>query len=441
MQTKLGFVNLTLIFIILFAFVTRIYRLHVPEKYIFDEVYHVVTAKLIAKNDQRAFEWWHGPTEPNTAIDWLHPPLAKYTQAFFIKFLGENSYAWRLSSVVFGTGVIWATYELAQKLFKNKNLSLLAAWLATMDGLLLTQSRIAMNDIHVTFFILLTLIFYLQFRQQQTTKNLVLTGVSAGLALSSKWSGLFILVSISLLEFFFLLTQLKNKKTKWGQLFRKIGLKFLILGLLPFLVYLLSYWQMFLQGKDWSHLSHLHQQIWHYQTNLKATHPYQSRPWQWFLNLRPVWFEVNYDYPDQIANIYAFGNPVLLWAGAIFSLMTVLFLVWVKFFEKKFTDMTPLFILTFTYFMLWMPWQLSPRIMFFYHYAPAVPLLSIICGYWLNKIWQLKNTTSIRANKILVSVIIGLIFLAFVVWYPHWTNMPVPKDFADQIYFVLPSWR
>src|SRR5574340_687517 len=86
-----------LILILAFSFFTRIVRLDVPQRYIFDEVYHALTAKLIARGDHRAFEWWNLPVEPNTAVDWLHPPIAKYTQALAIKLLGENSFAWRLS--------------------------------------------------------------------------------------------------------------------------------------------------------------------------------------------------------------------------------------------------------------------------------------------------------------------------------------------------------
>ena len=153
--------HLTLVIgVIFFAFVTRIYRVNLPEQYIFDEVYHAVTAKLIARNDPRAFEWWNPAPEPNTAIDWLHPPYAKYTQALFIRIFGETTFAWRLSSVIFGVLVIVLVYKLSYELFGKKNLSLLAAFLASLDGLLLVQSRIAMNDIHVTFFILLTLLLF-----------------------------------------------------------------------------------------------------------------------------------------------------------------------------------------------------------------------------------------------------------------------------------------
>lgn len=91
-----------LLFILAFAYLTRMYQLNIPERYMFDEVYHAVTSKLIAQNDPRAFEWWNPPPEPDTAVDWLHPPIAKYTQAFFILIFGDNSFGWRYSSVLFG---------------------------------------------------------------------------------------------------------------------------------------------------------------------------------------------------------------------------------------------------------------------------------------------------------------------------------------------------
>src|SRR5579859_5085331 len=170
--------------IVFFAFVTRVYRLNYPPQYMFDEVYHAVTAKLILHNDPRAFEWWNPPPEPNTAVDWLHPPLAKYTQAFGMYFFGENSFGWRISSVVFGTLLIFATAKLAEEFFDDKFVALTAAFLAACDGLLLTQSRIAMNDIHVAFFIIVTLLFYVRFRKAKNRRQILwlfFTGLSAGL--------------------------------------------------------------------------------------------------------------------------------------------------------------------------------------------------------------------------------------------------------------------
>lgn len=494
---------LLLVLIISFAFFTRIIRIHVPEKYIFDEVYHAVTAKLIARDDVRAYEWWNKPVEENTAIDWLHPPYAKYTQAFFIRMYGENSFGWRVSSVIFGVLVIVMVYKLSYELFENKNLSLLATFLASMDGLLLAQSRIAMNDIHVTFFILLTFFTYIRYKKRKKLYLLAATGICIGLAIGTKWSGIFALFTILFFEGINFIKgsgeQLKSgikNKTNPLKTFiatlqpKKILLLIFTLFILPFTIYLLSYSHMFIQGKslfchkqeairgecyfervqigDWkwegyiSHFAELHKQIWWYQTNLKATHGYQSRPYQWFLNLKPVWFHVDYQ-GDKIGNIYAQGNTALFWIGDIAIFVTVvIYLIKYKakliiYFnnkiKKKGLEKTHwlynlsnyslpkyFFFLVFAYFAVWLPWQLSPRIMFFYHYTSAVPLLSIILAYWLIRINDVK-IKKYPLGKIILSLVLILCGLNFIIFYPNWTGIILPKKLINPIYFAIKSWK
>lgn len=422
-----------LVVILAFAFFTRMFQLHQPETYVFDEVYHAVTAKLIARHDPWAYEWWNPPVEPNTAVDWLHPPLAKLTQASSMLLLGENPIGWRMSSVIFGVGVIWLTYAVAERLFKNKSISLLSAFLAACDGLLLVQSRVAMNDIHVTFFILLTLWLYLAYRQQRSLKRVVLVGLAAGLAVSSKWSGLFIIGGVVILE---LLQSIKVPALRWTLP------KFLLaVILIPAMIYVASYSQMFIQGKAPSHLQELHRQIWWYQTNLSATHSYQSRPWQWFLNLRPVWYSVQYQENGLRGNIYALGNPLLLWLGAASAIGTVGYLGWN--WKNRTLRNTPvmqsLMIAVIMYAVVWLPWQLSPRIMFFYHYTPAVPLLCILLAYWLVRLAGYKPWQTWSAP--VAAALVCLIFATFWLFYPHWTGIAVPVSFAEQWYFLLNSWK
>ncbi|MDQ3008229.1 MAG: phospholipid carrier-dependent glycosyltransferase [bacterium] len=451
-----------LVAILLFAFCTRIYNLGTPSRYIFDEVYHAVTAKLISRNDPAAYEWWNPAPEPNTAVDWLHPPLAKYTQAASMLAFGENAFGWRFSSAVFGTLVILMTYLLAKSLFKNEALALGAAGLASLDGLLLVQSRIAMNDIHVTFFILLTLWCYLEYRARAfSTKWLVLTGLSAGLAISSKWSGAFVIGIVAVFEGVRLLRQ------KPLQLSRSLIVQTAFsLFILPVLLYVLSYSHMFIQGKTlvcneetpiqgecyyerftwrdntWfegyvSHFVELHHQIWYYQTHLEATHGYQSRPGQWLLNLRPVWYHVEYAESGKIANIYAFGNPLLFWFGVVAVIMTILYLL--EHLKHRTEAKWPLTFLLASYLAVWTPWQLSPRIMFFYHYTPAVPLLSIILAYWLLRLWNYPHPS--KVPKSAAALIAGGIVVTFILWLPHWVGIPVTKAFADQLYFAFSTWK
>lgn len=432
--------QLVLLLILFFAFFTRFWRLNLPDRYIFDEVYHAVTAKLIAENDPRAYEWWHPAPEPDTAIDWLHPPLAKYTQALFINLFGYTTLGWRFSSALFGVGVIYLVYLLAEEIFAQRSLSLLAAFLASLDGLLLVQSRIAMNDIHVTFFILLTLILYwrwLKFKDPDSKQwwRLLLVGFAAGLSAASKWSGFFVIAALWLLTLWEWLATWLNKKLEWKNWLQDFGLRFLALAVVPILVYLGSYGQMFLQGHDWSHFVELNRQIWSYQTGLEATHPHQSRPFEWFLNLRPVWFHVDYLADERIANIYAFGNPLLFWLGAVSISWTIIYLLFKlgkrvtqnQIFKPKELDLSKL---SLVYFLVWLPWVFSPRIMFFYHYTPAIALLVIILAYWLLKL-----------PKKLRYVLVGLVAIIFIVWYPNWVGLPVSRQFADHVYFFIESWR
>lgn len=412
-----------LLSLVAFAFVTRIYRLHIPENYVFDEVYHAVTAKLIANNDPRAYEWWNPAPEPDTAVDWLHPPLAKLTQAASIELFGETSFGWRLSSAIFGVLVILVTVKLAEALFQNKSLALLAGLIASLDGLLLVQSRIAMNDIHVTFFIILTLLWYWKLRTIKEEKYLWLAGIAAGLAVASKWSGVLLIGGIGLYEILLALSRLWHKRQLVPELIRgiKIIMAFLVI---PVSIYLLSYSQMFLQSKNLSHFRELHRQIWSYQTGLTATHPAQSKPFEWFLDLRPAWYAVEYGENTK-ANIYAFGNPAIFWLGAIAVIISSFFVLIKK---HKLTEAYTF--LLFMYFMTWLPWQFSPRVMFFYHYAPAVPLLVIILAYSLMKI-PLK----------LRLLAVGLIVASFIVWLPHWTLIQMPTEFVDKVYYFLDGWQ
>lgn len=440
-----------LLLIIAFTFFSRAINIHKPEKYMFDEVYHAVTAKLILHNDTRAYEWNNPPPEPNTAVDWLHPPLAKYTQAAAMAGFGESSFGWRFSSVIFGCLVILLTAKITLALFDSHATALLAAFLTSLDGLVFAMSRIAMNDIHVTTFILATIYFYILFFKSQYSdkKMLLFSGISGGLALGTKWSGLFVIAAVCILEALriikpFLNTLLKNKKITLPDLkilFKNSVLSFAILICIPACLYILSYSHMFLLGKDFSHLVELHKNIWWYQTNLSATHPAESKPIDWFLNTKPVWIAVNYVNTTTRGDIYAVGNPALFFFGGISIIFSSAWLLLHKLIEKSKkqivdTQTRPFVVLlVFFYFMVWFPWQLSPRIMFFYHYLPAVPLMTVLLSFWLNKLY--KNN---KFKEIAVALVL-IIVLTFVVWYPHLSLLPINTSFKEAVYFYFDSWN
>jgi dolichyl-phosphate-mannose-protein mannosyltransferase len=453
---------LLLVAIFLFGFVTRFWGMAKPTTYIFDEVYHAATAKLIAHNNPDAFNPWAKPPEPNTAVDWLHPPLAKYTQALGMIVFGENSVGWRISSGIFGTLIPMLVAVLVWRTTRSKLATLFGATLAALDGLLLVMSRIAMNDIHVTVFILLCAVVYISSKNRY---KLALAGIVAGLAIGTKWSGVFVLVWLWLWEGIMLIPMLRaqwkilvaasSTRAQYVLAFLRLGVRWLVvrvalLAVVPILLYLAVYWQLFAVGWSWDHFLDMHRQTLHYQFTLDATHPAQSRPWEWVANQAPVWMAIDFPVADKRSDIYASGNTVLFWIGAAIAFWWVVVGFYSLFALTRYSiaptfggraptvGLLPIIQLLSLYFLIWVPWLASPRIMFFYHYTPAVPLLCAILALTYNiTIMNAVSERTRNAIKIATGVFLALCAIFFALWYPHWTFQPVSIEFKNAVYF---SW-
>ena len=91
------------------------------------------------------------------AYEWTHPPFAKYGMVIGMLLFGENSTARRLGSAITGVISIYGIYLLVTALTKNKNVALFSAFLLSIEGLHLAQSRIAMNDMYMMVFFVFAL--------------------------------------------------------------------------------------------------------------------------------------------------------------------------------------------------------------------------------------------------------------------------------------------
>ena len=421
--------------ILVFALLLRIFRLDQPREYYFDEVYHAFTAKVYLQNDPVGYDIWATPPQ-GLAYEWTHPPLAKLMMAGTMAVVGENSFGWRLSSALFGTGVIAATMLIARKLFHSKPIALLSGLFLSLDGLLLAQSRIAMNDTHFLFFALNSLLFYIYWKEKKIQwKYLFVSSLCIGLALASKWTTLYVLGFIAL----DLLFQLYKKQlTLTIKNILALGSAYI---LIPAIVYIGSYFQFFSFGYHWSEFIELQKQMWWYHTNLKATHPYQSIPWQWIFDLRPVWMWTDQIDSKTVANIYNLGNPIFFWSGFL-SILAGIYSV-----RKRYN--ASLWFLILWYFCMWLPWIRSPRVMFFYHYLPALPPMSIVLAVFSANLmgWGSPAHSSMDTlpyKKYGLGIVMGLIILStswLVIFYPNLIGLPVSKEFANSVYFFIQSWR
>ena len=423
------------IVIFTFAFLTRFIRLNVPANHIFDEVYHAFTAQEMFKGNPAAWEWWNTPPK-GFAYEWTHPPLAKEFMVLAISIFGDNSFAWRFFSALFGFGVIVLIYLITKKLFNNRIMAIFAALAASLDGLLLVMSRIAMNDMYFLFFILLAFLLFLYNRK-------FFMAIALGLSLGSKWTALFGIGVIGMMYLSQTIYSLKNKQLKIRNAIKNLITAPLFFIIIPLIIYIAVYIPFFTgnhtpPGNKPSVFNvetfiGLQEQMYWYHTRLKATHPYQSTPIQWVFDLRPVWIYV--DYKDNtIANIYNLGNPLFMW----FGITSVIFLFF-EFLRKRTLSIATVII---GYLGFFLPWVDSPRIMFYYHYLPAVPFLAIATGYVLNKLFD------DNAGKIVVGVFLFALIILFIYFFPLWTAIHIPKCINIQnctswydSYFWFSSWK
>lgn len=426
--------------ILFFALFTRLFRLDYPSAMYFDEIYHVPAAILMRDGDfQTPFKFNQLANDGKNTVDWLHPPLAKYFQALSMLIWGATALAWRLPSLIFSLLTLVVFYFLVRFLginffFKKEiltrkvdlsiNLALIASFFLSLDGLFLVQSRIAMNDVFVLFFMMTAVFIYFFYLVRKNSLVLLLSGTFFGLALASKWSAFFVL-------FFVLLKESMMLKS-----FKKLPFLFFSLVLTPAFVYLLSYLPMFWQGKNLIDFFVLQKTIFLSQLINPSVHSYSSDPLNWILNLRPVWYFTIRASEAWTANIYALGNPLLCLYLLVGLIATIVFLVTQK--QSSSIYQTIYFIFLF-YLSSFLPWLVFSRIMFFYHYLLALPFLIILLSYFLIRFLdQAKDGEKQRA------LIFNLLFwplLFFVIFYPHWTAIAVPADFAEIVYFFLPSWR
>jgi dolichyl-phosphate-mannose--protein O-mannosyl transferase len=127
-----------------------------------------------------------------------------------------------------------------------------------------------------------------------------------------------------------------------------------------------------------------------------------------------------------VQNVFALGNPVLYWA----------FLPAVAWFgfqwrARKFDAAHGLVLLGF--FGNWLPWALSPRIAFLYHFLPSVPFGCLALALFLKQ----QDETG---RDWLMWIYLAALFLSFVYFYPHLAACPISIEYSLG-HFWLPGWK
>jgi dolichyl-phosphate-mannose-protein mannosyltransferase len=416
--------NLRLLLLVaLVAAVFRLPGLGYPTEEYFDEVYHAKTA----------LQYLHGesPTE------WVHPPLAKLLIAVGVAVFGYKPWAWRLAPAIAGILLAPTFLLLARRVLPSERAARLATLLLLADGVYLVQSRIAMTNVFAVLFQVLAALLLLRavLEPRLGTRAMALAGLALGLALATRWTSLW---AWGFLGLVFLAVRGRRAFTP-----RELVLCALGFGLVPLAVYLASYVPWMAQahphglaawGRRVGDTLRWQADIWRYHANLSASHTYFSPWWSWPLLYRPTWYYW-FSGENYVRGIVALGNPGVWWASVPVSL-------WALATGIRWRDPRRVFCGA-GFFLLYLPWGLSPRTLNFSHYLfEAIPYACLSLGTLLDRRWDVGQAVLARGYVVLVLALF-LLFLPFLTAIPVPTALwgfRFPPPLGGGIWTWFPSW-
>lgn len=409
----------------------------------FDEIYHARTAYEFL-HDMRSYE--------NT-----HPPLGKILISLGVLLFGMNTFGWRIVGIITGILMLPMIYLFAKKLTGNTPCAALTCWIFAFDFMHFAQTRIATIDVYIVFFIIC--MYYFLYRALSTDyygplKNLLiplgLSGLSMGLGIASKWTGVYAGAGMGLLFFATLGYEFRRSRKTSGKKNNRsasgsadLTMQFktrtttLILYCLiffvavPALIYLLSYLP-FRDGTGNGLLARLiknQQDMLSYHSNLNATHYFASPFYEWPLIIRPIWYYSGIVSSTVREGISSFGNPLVWWAG-IPAFCHMLYLIITR------RDRRAIFLVT-GYLAQYLPWFFVSRITFIYHYFPSVVFIVLMTGYSFR---HLLEGASRKKTLLCTSLYALAVFGLFLLFYPVISGQPVESAFVKTYLKWFETW-
>lgn len=457
----------------LFGLLLRLHRLHVPPKAAFDEVYYACDAQMLLRY---GYEHAHlkdnvcivDETVTETAGFVVHPPLGKWLIAIGEAIYGfdanggaRSAFGWRIAACVFGALSILVLCRLGRRLFRSTLLGCFAGGLLALDGLHFVQSRVAMLDIFLMFFVLAAaacLVADRDWSRRRLSERLgsdlsypgprlgvrpwrVAGGVMLGCALGTKWSAVYYVFAFAVIVFFWDYGARRAAgipRPFRAAIWREWVPIFLTLALLPVVVYVLTWTGWFVTdggwrrtcGGQWSEgcgpfagYLRYHKEIWDFHVNLDSSHPYASKPWGWLVLARPVLYVYEGEQKGFSQAVLAIGTPAIWWG----SILALLGCGWGWLARR---DWRASFVLA-AFAAGYLPWFWpADRTEFFFYALPALPFLCLALAYCAGRALGRDDDSDTRriVGTIGVGVYALLVVVNFFYLYPVLAGVVVPYD-------------
>ena len=390
----------------------------------FDEVYHGRTA----------YEFLHGLS----IYENTHPPLGKSIISIGIALFGMNPFGWRFMCALFGTLLIPLMYLFARKILCRTDIACLSAVLSGTAFMNTTLSRIATIDILVAFFSMF-MFFCMYGYIQALSENkpmwqqrlwLLSGGISMGLAVAIKWTGVYAAAGTAVLFFWFLLEHIGGIKgiKEHRSFLVKTGLWCVLCFIvIPFGIYTLSYLPFVKVYPDRGLFGHMIANaalMLSYHSSCVFDHPYSSEWYQWLYGSKPLADSRVYFADGTVSVVMTFLNPLLAVGGLIALLHQ--FYLW-----KRKHCRRALFLII-AYASMLLPWLFVHRTVFVYQYFISSLILVPMIG----------NSVSVsRHRKRNILVLSGISIALYVLYYPVLTGQSIRVDFVNQVLEVLADWN
>lgn len=416
------------ILIALASLVLRLVNLGATKGFIFDEVYYVDGARDLLK--------YGVEVTGNNPEFIVHPPVGKWLIGAGIAVFGDNEFGWRFATALIGTLLILVFARLVHVLFYSPLLTALGAALMALDGLLLVHSRTALLDLFLTFFVLIGVLLWHRDRHWWA-------GLVFGLALGCKWSAVYFIVVIALVAVYRILVNMDVRDS-----LKLIAKKFTQYGVLPVVVYLLTWTGWFISDRGWARQSssnpfiawlNYHSEMLNFHTGLTESHPYQANPWSWLIMGRPTSFF--YDTPkncgakDCAREVLALGTPILWWMGTI--AIAVVIGYWIKSLVNRSVD-SAASIVTLGIIAGYLPWfAMQERTMFSFYAIIIEPFMILAIVYCAKLL--LDSGIKPSVSQSIVAGLFALVVLCFLYFLPLYTGQTITyADWKMRMWFN--SW-
>lgn len=430
----------------------------------FDEIYHARTG----------FEHLNG-IEP---YEISHPPLGKVIMSCSIKIFGMNPFGYRIVGAVLSALSVSVLYFIIRILFNKQFIAYIGSFLYSLDGIRLSMGRIATLEGMVGFFVLLSYLFMLIFiknnffleKSYKVYLPLFFSGLTFSISASIKWTGIYAGLGLLILlcyyiiergqEYFYYKKSVKPLDCKEISVYNNMKRKFLVniicillLAFFSFIVvylamYILSYLPYKVEGETRSLFKiFLDNQkfMLSYHSGVTEFHTSQSHWLSFLIGTSGVYMflgDNTYGY-NMYSRVHAISNLSLNIVCLISLIYCVFYILKSRKDKNRFKSGEYILntkILTFIFvgFLCnYLPWAFIDRPIFLYHFYNSMPFYICFACFMFNQLlnkkrFKIENTQLVAYRK--VYIIVLLISINFILFYPLFTGLPITFTLANVMF-------